>query len=73
MYPVITRTRQRMALDEALAEMHAFQDEWAKGDLPPVIAAVHVRSAVHALNELIGKIDTEAILGAVFERFCIGK
>jgi len=71
--PVITRTRHRVALEQALVEMRAFQNAWHNDVLPSVVAAIHVRSAIHAMNELIGQIDTEAILGAVFARFCIGK
>lgn len=71
--PVITRTRHRIALEQALGEMRAFQNAWHSELLPTVVAAVHVRSAIHAMNELIGQIDTESILGAVFARFCVGK
>jgi tRNA modification GTPase len=41
--------------------------------LPAAIAAVHVRAAVGALDELIGAIDTEDVLGRVFATFCVGK
>jgi len=71
--PIITQARQQVALQEALKEIEAFQHAWNTESLPGIVAAVHVRSAVHAMNELIGRIDTEAILGAVFERFCVGK
>jgi tRNA modification GTPase len=37
------------------------------------IAAVHVRSAVHALESLIGAVDVEDVLSRVFSSFCIGK
>jgi tRNA modification GTPase len=71
--PVITRARQQLALEHARDEIVAFTEVWEGGVLPGIVAAVHVRSAVHALHELIGRIDTDTILGAVFERFCIGK
>jgi tRNA U34 5-carboxymethylaminomethyl modifying GTPase MnmE/TrmE len=34
---------------------------------------VHVRSAIGALDELIGAIDSDDILGRVFATFCVGK
>ena len=71
--PVITRARQQVALEHARDEIVAFVEAWDSGRLPSIVAAVHVRSAVHALHELIGRIDSDAILGAVFERFCVGK
>jgi tRNA modification GTPase len=41
--------------------------------LPGSIAAVHIRAAVHALDELIGAVDVEDVLGRLFATFCIGK
>jgi tRNA U34 5-carboxymethylaminomethyl modifying GTPase MnmE/TrmE len=37
------------------------------------IAAVHLSSAVAALEAVIGVVDTEDLLGRVFGDFCIGK
>lgn len=71
--PIITRARQQVALERARDEIREFTTVWTEETLPGIVAAVHVRSAVHALYELIGRIDTDAILGAVFERFCVGK
>lgn len=70
--PVLTRERHREALaraQDALAE--------ATSQLPPqgdaVLAAHHLREAVSALDELIGAVDVEEVLGRVFSRFCVGK
>jgi len=41
--------------------------------LPASIAAVHIRSAVSALDELIGAVDVDDVLGRLFSTFCIGK
>jgi tRNA U34 5-carboxymethylaminomethyl modifying GTPase MnmE/TrmE len=41
--------------------------------LPATIAAVHLRSAAGALEELIGGVDVEDILTRVFSAFCVGK
>ncbi|MFN8570440.1 MAG: tRNA uridine-5-carboxymethylaminomethyl(34) synthesis GTPase MnmE [Gemmatimonadaceae bacterium] len=71
--PIVTRVRQQIALDEARLELEAFLAAWSTGSVPTVMAVVHVRQAAHALAEMIGKIDVDTILGAVFERFCVGK
>jgi tRNA modification GTPase len=71
--PVVTRARQQVALTDARKEVNLFLEAWEGEDLPVVVAAVHVRSALHSLQELVGRIDVEMILGAVFERFCVGK
>jgi tRNA modification GTPase len=71
--PVLTRTRHRLAMERAREELSLFTDAWARGTLPPVVAAVHVRSASLALDELIGSVDVEDILEVVFSTFCVGK
>jgi tRNA U34 5-carboxymethylaminomethyl modifying GTPase MnmE/TrmE len=32
-----------------------------------------VREAIFALDELIGSVDVDDVLGAVFAEFCVGK
>jgi tRNA modification GTPase len=39
----------------------------------PELAAIDLREALDALGEIPGKVDTEDLLGAIFNRFCIGK
>jgi tRNA modification GTPase len=46
---------------------------WGGGFVPTTVAAVHVRAAVHALDELIGAVDVDDVLARVFEKFCVGK
>src|SRR6476620_2526841 len=71
--PALTRVRQRVAIEKASSELAAFQRHWDSADLPTSIAAVHIRSAVAELDELIGVVDTEDVLSRVFATFCIGK
>ena len=71
--PVITRARHRAALTSARDELRAFRGAWADGDLPAPVAAVHVRAAATALDELIGVVDTEDVFARVFATFCVGK
>lgn len=71
--PVLLEERHRAALAESAVELEAFRTAWAAGTLPPPVAAVHLRAAVHALESLIGATDVEELLGRVFSRFCVGK
>jgi tRNA modification GTPase len=71
--PALTRTRQRIAVQRAQDELEAFQQHWTSDALPASVAAVHIRAAVDALDELIGAVDADDVLGRVFATFCIGK
>jgi tRNA modification GTPase len=71
--PLLTHTRHRHAIGQARDELAAFRDAWRAGDLPAPVAAVHLRAAVHALEELVGAVDVEDVLERLFARFCVGK
>lgn len=71
--PVLTRARHRLALEKAHNELEQFAKVWWSGALPAPVAAVHVRTAGAALDELIGTIDVDAIFARVFSTFCVGK
>ncbi len=62
--------RQHDAVARAASALRAAQ---AAGIDEPVLAAVSVRSAGRALEELVGGWTDEQVLDALFERFCIGK
>jgi tRNA modification GTPase len=71
--PLVTRARHLRALDAGRTELAAFVDAWQSGALPATVAAVHLRAAAHALESVIGAVDTEDVLDRVFGSFCIGK
>jgi tRNA modification GTPase len=71
--PVLTRARHRSRVALARKELIAFRDAWLAKEVPVLVAAVHVRSAGAALEELIGRVDIENVLDEVFSRFCVGK
>jgi tRNA modification GTPase len=70
--PLVTRERHRAALETALEETSAFHDARASG-LEGAVAAVHLRSAVRALEDIIGVVTSEDVLEQVFASFCVGK
>lgn len=71
--PILTRARHRKAISTASSELEQFIRSWREKKLPATVAAVHLRTAVHALEELIGAVEVEDILDRVFSSFCVGK
>lgn len=71
--PLLTRARHKHALETAHAEILEFDLAWRERKLPATIAAVHLRTAIGALEELVGAVDVEDILDRVFSSFCVGK
>ncbi len=72
-HPLVTRARHAHALGLARDEVERFIAAWTAAALPAPVAATHLRAAVHALDELLGGIDTDEIIGRVFRTFCVGK
>jgi tRNA modification GTPase len=70
--PVLTRRRQREAVQHALDEVVAFGVALS-GGVPAEAASAHLREAESALEELLGVFSGEDILDRVFSDFCIGK
>jgi tRNA modification GTPase len=71
--PILTRARHRKALEIARSELEEFRNGWREEKLPATVIAVHLRTAVHALEELIGAVEIEDVLDRVFSSFCVGK
>jgi tRNA modification GTPase len=71
--PILTRARHSMAIGSARSELEGFKQAWREEKLPATVAAVHLRTAVNALEELIGAVDVEDVLDRVFSSFCVGK
>lgn len=70
--PLVTRRRQARALEAAREEVARFREARREG-LPPEVAVTHVQEAGRHLEEILGVVDTEEILGEVFSSFCVGK
>lgn len=68
--PVITRLRHRRHLERAGTALQTF----LAGDLNALeLRAEELRTAADELGRLTGRLDVEAVLDALFSRFCIGK
>ncbi len=71
--PMLTRARHQHAVEEAARELARFRSAWVDEHLPAPVAATHLRTAVIALEELIGLVDVDDVLDRVFSAFCVGK
>jgi tRNA modification GTPase len=71
--PILTRSRHIHGIRQAREELAAFGAAWEQDALPAPVAAVHLRSAVNALESLIGAVSTDDVLDRVFSSFCVGK
>jgi tRNA modification GTPase len=68
----VPNMRQSRALQSALDELRALEDE-AAADVPYDLLSVRLETACARLSEITGEIAPDDVLNAVFERFCIGK
>ena len=71
--PLLTKARHQSALMKAAQELALFRTNWSGDQVPVSIAAVHIRSAVHELETLVGAVDVDDVLSRVFSTFCVGK
>ena len=68
---LITRERHRTKLNAALKEIEKFLEKDQAKEIET--AAEDLRLATRHLGSIVGKVDVEEILGAIFQDFCIGK
>lgn len=71
--PMLTTARHQQALTVASNELGRFERAWGEEQLPAPVASVHLHTAVHVLEELIGAVDVEDVFDRVFSSFCVGK
>jgi tRNA modification GTPase len=67
---LFARARHRGAVAEAHTALVAAV---AAGEKAPELRAEDLRRASQALGRIVGDVDVEEILGAIFSRFCMGK
>jgi tRNA modification GTPase len=70
--PLVTRERHTRALRAARDEVQGFLDAQANG-IPMEYAATHLHAAAGALEDLVGAVTVDDVLGRVFGEFCVGK
>ena len=67
---LVTRARQRDLLRQASRSLQRSLDLVEDGE---ELVAEELRAAATALGRLLGRVDVEDVLGAIFQKFCIGK
>ena len=67
--PLVSRERDRLALEAAAAAVRQAIDDFGNEEL----MAEWLRRVSHALERLLGRMDAEAVLDRLFLAFCIGK
>lgn len=70
---IFVRERHRIAAMKAAEALRAALADIARGPDRVEFAADELRSAVMALDSLIGHVDVEDLLDEIFASFCIGK
>lgn len=70
---VMTRERHRIAMKTAQGAMESARNEVLHGSDRAEMAAEELRTAVRALEALVGRVDVEHLLDEIFSSFCIGK
>jgi tRNA modification GTPase len=70
--PTLGSDRHRAALARAAGALGEAAEHLIPGG-DPVLVSHHVREATLALDELVGVVDVEEVLGKVFAGFCVGK
>jgi len=69
-----TRARHAVALREGVAQIGQVLERLASNDIESVdLLAEDVRTAIRALDALLGRVDVESLLDEIFTSFCIGK
>ncbi|MEO1139681.1 MAG: tRNA uridine-5-carboxymethylaminomethyl(34) synthesis GTPase MnmE [Pseudomonadota bacterium] len=68
-----TRLRHKHAMERGLAALGAAQDLIPLGEDTADLAAEELRTAIRALDSLVGRIDIENVLDEIFASFCLGK
>lgn len=67
---LVTRARQRDLLRQASDSLRRSLELVEEGE---ELAAEELRAAAYSLGRLLGRVDVEDVLGAIFQKFCIGK
>ncbi len=71
-HPVAINARHQACLRQTAEHLEMAASNLSAGDSVEFVA-MDLRAALQSLGDVIGKTDTEEILGSIFSSFCIGK
>jgi tRNA modification GTPase len=69
---VAINARHQACLQRAKAALRQTRESLEEGKSPEFVS-IELRDALDAIGEVVGKTDTEDLLGRIFSEFCIGK
>ena len=70
---VATRLRHKHAMERGREALGAAMTAIPEGEGAADIAAEELRTAIQALDSLVGRVDIENVLDEIFASFCLGK
>lgn len=70
---VAVRERHRVAINNADSALETAMDRLSSLPDQPELVAEELRTAIRALDSLVGRVDVEHLLDEIFASFCIGK
>jgi tRNA modification GTPase len=70
---IATRERHRMAMVKGQSALRDALSLLPQGEETADLAAEEIRTAIRALDSLVGRIDVENVLDEIFSSFCLGK
>ena len=68
-----THERHRQAMERACKDLEVALEVQRRGNEFYDIAAEELRSAIRALEAILGRVDAESLLDEIFASFCLGK
>lgn len=70
---IATRERHRLAMVKGYGALRDARAFLPQGEETADLAAEEIRTAIRALDSLVGRIDVENVLDEIFSSFCLGK
>ncbi|MBV8481541.1 MAG: tRNA uridine-5-carboxymethylaminomethyl(34) synthesis GTPase MnmE [Verrucomicrobia bacterium] len=71
-FRIAISVRHQACLQKAITDLEAAKAGLANNQLPELIS-IELRGTLDAIGDVIGRHDTEDLLGRIFSEFCIGK
>lgn len=70
---IAMRERHRVSMMRAIGFLDDAYDALETGNAPVDLVAEDLRSAIRAVDSIVGRVDVEDVLDEIFSSFCIGK
>jgi len=71
-FRIAISARHQACLQKAIIDLEAAKAGLAGNELPELVS-IELRGALDSIGDVVGRHDTEDLLGRIFSEFCIGK